>query len=139
MRTVGARQSRTARRRATVLPPTDAIGRRAHDFWDDRLGANNPMHSLKIIKKQLEINNYNILKSYKILNYSKRMQIRELTARLAALNPLSILARGYSITRTIPEKIVVKDPGMVALDQDLEVMVARGRLFCRVKGKSTDG
>jgi len=25
------------------------------------------------------------------------------------------------------------------LDQDLEVMLASGRLYCRVKGKSTDG
>jgi hypothetical protein len=34
---------------------------------------------------------------------------------------------------------VVKDPHAVSLNQDLEVMVAKGRLFCRVKGKSADG
>ena len=67
------------------------------------------------------------------------MKIRELTAKLATLNPLAILERGYSITRTIPGKNVVTDPGVVVLNQDLEIMLARGRLFCRVKGKSTDG
>ena len=58
---------------------------------------------------------------------------------MQALNPVAILARGYSITRTIPAKTVVKDPGTVSLNQDLEVMVALGRLYCRVKGKSSDG
>ena len=52
---------------------------------------------------------------------------------------MAILTRGYSITRTIPGKKVIKDPKMVSLNQDLEVMVAFGRLYCRVKGKSTDG
>jgi exodeoxyribonuclease VII large subunit len=60
-------------------------------------------------------------------------------AKLQALNPLAILARGYSITRTIPTKTVVKDPGSVSLNQDLEITVALGRLYCRVKGKSSDG
>ena len=51
--------------------------------------------------------------------------MRELTAKLEALNPLAILARGYSVTRTIPDAIVVKDSNLVALEQDLEVMLAR--------------
>ena len=67
------------------------------------------------------------------------MNIRELTTTLAALNPLAILARGYSITRTIPEAAVVKDPQTVSLDQELEVMLAKGRLICRVKGKANHG
>lgn len=113
--------------------------RQNHDFWTDRLGANNPVHLLGKFKKQLEQNNYNLLKSYKILYKSNQMKIREFTAKLAALDPMAILARGYSITRTIPEKNVIKDPRIVTLNQDLEVMVAKGRLFCRVKGKSTDG
>jgi exodeoxyribonuclease VII large subunit len=55
------------------------------------------------------------------------------------MSPVAILSRGYSITRTIPEARVIKNPESVSLDQDIEVMVAKGRLFCRVKGKSTDG
>ena len=35
--------------------------------------------------------------------------------------------------------IVVRDPKTVSLDQDLEIMVAKGTLICRVKGKSTHG
>ena len=74
-----------------------------------------------------------------IFNHSKRIYIRELTATLAALNPLAILDRGYSITRTIPKAAVVKDAQTVALDQKLEVTLANGRLICRVKGKINHG
>jgi exodeoxyribonuclease VII large subunit len=69
----------------------------------------------------------------------KQIKNRELTAKLEALSPVAILKRGYSITRTIPEAVVIKDAKAVSLNQDLEVMIARGRLICRVKGKSTDG
>jgi len=109
------------------------------DFWDDRLHANNPIHLVKNMKIKLEQNYNNLYKSFEIYNKSKHIKIRELAAKLQALSPVAILARGYSITRTIPGKTVVKDPKTVSLDQDLEVMLASGRLYCRVKGKSTDG
>ena len=67
------------------------------------------------------------------------MKIRELTAKLEALNPLAILARGYSVTRTLPDATIVKDSQVVALEQNLEVLLDKGRLFCQVKGKATDG
>ena len=108
-------------------------------FRADRLSANNPRFLIQKFKKQLEQNYNNLIKSFIILNNSKQIQIRELTAKLEALSPVAILSRGYSITRTIPDAQVVKDPHTVSLNQDLEVMVAKGRLICRVKGKSTDG
>jgi exodeoxyribonuclease VII large subunit len=74
-----------------------------------------------------------------LFNTSKQIKIRELTAKLEALSPVAILSRGYSITRTIPDARVIKNTRAVALNQDVEVMVANGRLICRVKGKSTDG
>ena len=61
--------------------------------------------------------------------------MRELSAKLHMLNPGAILARGYSITRTIPEAAVVRDPQDVFIDQDLEVMVAKGSFICSVKRK----
>ncbi len=108
-------------------------------FRADRLSANNPRFLIRKIKKQLEQNYNNLIKSFVILNNSKQIRIRELTAKLEALSPVAILARGYSITRTIPDAKVVKNPQTVILNQDLEVMVAKGRLICRVKGKYTDG
>jgi exodeoxyribonuclease VII large subunit len=109
------------------------------EFWNDRLGANNPIYLFNEIKLKLDKYNYNLFKTYKIYLKLTQIKIRTQVAKLQALNPVAILARGYSITRTIPAKTVVKDPGTVSLNQDLEVMVALGRLYCRVKGKSSDG
>jgi len=109
------------------------------EFWKDRLGANNPGLRLVKIKKQLEQTHGNLFKSLIIYNHSKNIRIRELKAKIEALNPLAILARGYSLTRTIPDAVVVKDSGHVALDQKLEVMLAKGRLLCRVEGRTTNG
>jgi exodeoxyribonuclease VII large subunit len=110
-----------------------------YGFWDDRLQANNPVQLTKKIKLRLEYNNNNLLNLYDIYNKSKQIKIRELTAKLQALSPVAILGRGYSITRTLPAKNVVKDISSVSVNQDLEVMLSQGRLYCRVKGKSTDG
>jgi exodeoxyribonuclease VII large subunit len=65
----------------------------------------------------------------------KQHLLREVNARLHALNPSAVLERGYSITRTIPDATVVIDPETINIGQDLEVTVARGKLICRVKGK----
>ena len=108
-------------------------------FWDDRLDANTPIHLFNNIKLKLQQKHNNLIKLFEIYIKYKQIKIRELTAKLQALSPMAILTRGYSITRIIPEKTVVKDPETVSLDQDLEIMVALGRLYCRVKGKSTDG
>ncbi len=114
------------------------LERKNHDFWDDRLQANTPLNFLKKNKLKHEYNYLNLLKSYEKYNNKNKVKIRELSTKLQALSPVAILERGYSITRTLPSKSVVKDPAKVCLDQDLEVMVALGRLYCRVKGKSTD-
>ncbi len=109
------------------------------EFWDDRLGANNPIYVFNEIKSKLDKNSYNLQKTFKIYIKLNQIKLRAQVAKLQTLNPVAILARGYSITRTIPAKSVVKDPETVSLNQDLEIMVALGRLYCRVKGKSNDG
>jgi exodeoxyribonuclease VII large subunit len=98
-------------------------------FRAARLSANNPRFLIQKIKKKLEQNYNNLIKSFIIFNNSKQIRIRELTAKIEALSPVAILSRGYSITHTIPDGRVVKDPHVVSLNQDLEVRVAKGRLF----------
>ena len=57
------------------------------------------------------------------------------TSMLAALNPLAILDRGYSITRTIPGQRVVRDAATVRRDQSLEILLGRGRITVTVDNK----
>lgn len=66
----------------------------------------------------------------------KRSLLRELSGRLHALSPTAILDRGYSITRTIPDKVVVRDPKILDIGQELEIRIAKGFIRCRVEEKS---
>ena len=108
-------------------------------WWNERLTANNPLTQIKKINEKLKFFYFNIFNSLNLLNERKRSKLRETTAKLQALSPIAILERGYSITRTIPEAIIIKEAKTVSLNQDLEVMLAKGILRCRVKGKSTNG
>jgi exodeoxyribonuclease VII large subunit len=63
----------------------------------------------------------------KIMNEKKHI-VRQSTYTLSALNPTAILKRGYSITRTLDEKMVIIDSSTVHKGQDLEVILAKGKL-----------
>jgi exodeoxyribonuclease VII large subunit len=108
-------------------------------FRTARLNASNPRFWIQKVKKQLNQNYDNLLKSYIIIIKSAQIKLSELTAKLETLSPVAILTRGYSITRTIPDARVITDSKAVSVNQDLEVLMAKGRLFCQVKGKSNDG
>ncbi|NQT09568.1 MAG: exodeoxyribonuclease VII large subunit, partial [Desulfobacteraceae bacterium] len=108
--------------------------RRERLFWRvNSLQVNNPLTQIKKINGKLQQDNDNLLIYIRIYLDSKYSILRELTAKLNALSPLSILARGYSITRTIPDAVVVMDAKQVSKRQELEVMVAKGSLICRVE------
>ncbi len=65
----------------------------------------------------------------------KRSGLQEIAGKLNALGPVSILNRGYSITRTKMDKKIVNDAALVSTGQHLEVILAKGMLNCIVEGK----
>ena len=101
----------------------------------ERLYAYNPLIQTNYLKDKLDLNCVNLLNHIKLLIDKKRFLLRETVAGLHVLSPRATLSRGYSITRTIPDAAVVRDPQKVSIGQDLEVTVAKGSLICRVKGK----
>jgi exodeoxyribonuclease VII large subunit len=108
-------------------------------WWKDRLRNNSPAHQSYNLNVMVEQNIYKLIKSFNKNIDKKAAGLRELSVQLETLSPMAILKRGYSITRTIPDLNLVMDPRMVSIEQDLEVMVAKGTLTCRVKGKSENG
>jgi exodeoxyribonuclease VII large subunit len=108
--------------------------RRERLVWRvNSLQVNNPLIQIRKINDKLQQNNDNLLVYIRICLDAKHSILREFTARLNALSPLSILARGYSITRTIPDAVVIMDAKEVSKRQELEVMVAKGSFICRVE------
>jgi len=108
-------------------------------WWCDRLLSISVISKIHNFKKLIEHFEYKLLKTLNIMQSYKSAQLKGLLARLETLNPIAILERGYSITRTIPDLKVVMDPKTVSIDQNLQVLVAKGTLTCRVKDKSENG
>ena len=108
-------------------------------WWSDRLLSRSPITRIHNFNEIIEQYGYKVLKTFHIIKNNKSTRLRELTARLETLNPIAILERGYSITRTIPDLKVVLDPKAVSINQNLQVLVAKGTLTCRVKDKSENG
>jgi len=105
----------------------------------DKFGANSPLPHIDIYKESVARINHNLLKSIKIYINNKFTLLREFTVSLHALSPLKILDRGYSITRTIPEKKIIKDPKILKIGQHLEVIVSKGQFISKVERKSQNG
>jgi exodeoxyribonuclease VII large subunit len=108
-------------------------------WWQDRLVAHSPKSQISNLNVIIEQYLFNLLKIFNKNLERKSAWLGELRARLETLSPIAILERGYSITRTIPDLKVVRNPKRVSINQDLEVMVAKGSLTCRVKEKSENG
>jgi exodeoxyribonuclease VII large subunit len=63
----------------------------------------------------------------------QKQKIAGFLGKLGSLSPLSILQRGYSITRRLPSLQILRDAGLVKEGDKVEVKLHRGTLFCDVE------
>ena len=108
-------------------------------WWTGRLRINNPQTQVDKLKEKVDILIFNIKYYNKIYFNTKSAKLEAHVARLCALSPSAILKRGYSITRTIPDKTVVRSSKSVEIGQNLDILLARGSLVCSVGRKSING
>ncbi|UUO08616.1 exodeoxyribonuclease VII large subunit [Blastopirellula sp. J2-11] len=104
-----------AERRA-FLKPFSLVhdAQRLLDGWDERL--------LAAMRRQLQ---------------TGEQRVRQTTARLEALSPLAVLARGYSVTRNL-DGGVLKKAEDVAVGDEIETILPAGRLTSRVESVSSE-
>ena len=62
-----------------------------------------------------------------------RHKVAGTLGKLDSLSPLSILQRGYSITRKIPSLQILRDATHAQTGDRVEVKLFRGKLFCGVE------
>ena len=65
-----------------------------------------------------------------------RMNLSLLGERIKDLSPLSILERGYSITRKIPDKTILKNASTVNQGERVNITLAEGELDCLIERTS---
>jgi exodeoxyribonuclease VII large subunit len=95
-------------------------------------------HDLAKRNKEILDQKYiNMLKSIDFYTAKNRYNLIEITGKINALNPIAILERGYSITRKITNKKIIKDSETVSIGENLEIILAKGILNCNVEGKSS--
>lgn len=81
--------------------------------------------------------------SYKIKNIYNKIYSRDrerhkaADALLIALNPESILKRGYSITRTLPQKRILTSASSSSPGQRIEIQLAKGHIEAEVRNVAT--
>jgi exodeoxyribonuclease VII large subunit len=105
----------------------------------DKLSYNNPSFYVTKLKEKLDRTSALLQQSIRSCVSSRQARLREVTAKLDSLNPAAILARGFSITRTLPETTIVRDSAAVSRGQALEIVLASGSLTCDVKEKFKNG
>jgi exodeoxyribonuclease VII large subunit len=116
-----------------ILQKRERCGWRA-----ERLFLNSPLSYINTFREKLSKSNDNLLNLILIFINNRRHVYTELRSKLEVLNPRGILNRGYSITRTLPDGSVVRNAAQVNLDQNLEVLLSKGSIRCRVKRKYED-
>jgi len=100
---------------------------------DETLILNSPSHAIAMLSQELAFHNRALTGAVKGLLDKKGESVRAMKDILESLNPLSILERGYSITRKLPEMNIVKDAVQVKTGDDISVLLAKGSIKGLVK------
>jgi exodeoxyribonuclease VII large subunit len=97
--------------------------------------AQDPLHEIRTLREGLSQLNKRLQGGTVALVDSKRTGWEKQIARLDAMSPLAILQRGYSITRRLPDGLILKDADEMRMNGQVAVRLHRGELICRVEGK----
>ncbi len=108
--------------------------RRKHLGWiDNALLAANPQKRIPGHREDTE--QLTIRLSHAMANLIKRQRASLCGAQsnLDALSPMAVLDRGYSISRRCRDNHILRVASEVDIGDDVEVILSRGRILCRVE------
>ena len=98
----------------------------------DRLRLLHPLHQLNECVRLAHQWQSQLVQSMQHAWDRHDQQLHALAGRLQALSPLAVLARGYSITFTLPHRHVLSDAASVHPGDQLETALAKGRIVSTV-------
>jgi len=68
----------------------------------------------------------------------KKTSLSLFMGKLNALSPLAVFERGFSLTRKLPELFIVKDAGMLKVNDRVEVKFLKGKIESKVEKVEKD-
>ncbi len=93
----------------------------------------SPTHHIKPLQLSFSKTNGLLIQSMKYIIEIKRQRVEGVLGKLDSLSPLSILQRGYSITRHLPSLKILREATHVNEGDKVEVKLFRGALTCDVQ------
>ena len=102
---------------------------------NEKLSMQNPLYIIRNYKEKLKTYTHNMINANQSVLLYKTYKYEQLAAKFSALNPKAVLDRGYSITRKLPKRNVIYDSKDVTLNEELEIILSKGIITCRVEGK----
>jgi exodeoxyribonuclease VII large subunit len=95
----------------------------------------NPIQRVKNLRFFILEGEKRLVKNIKYSIEIQRQRVGGTLGKLDSLSPLSILQRGYSITRKLPTLQILRDASHVKEGDKVEVRLYQGTLLCDVEKK----
>lgn len=92
-----------------------------------------PMQTVQSLKSKAQKLDFQLQQTIKLYLAGMKDRLAHLQAMLDVLNPKTLLQKGYSITRSIPQHSVITSIDSVENKQNLEILLAKGRLHVMVE------
>ena len=93
----------------------------------------SPLHMVAALRQNLAYYGQGQIKAIQRSLKDGRAHFFLLEEKLKNLNPMSVLKRGYSLTRKWPEKEILKSAREVQPGRQVQILLAEGELECRVE------
>jgi exodeoxyribonuclease VII large subunit len=107
--------------------------REKHLHLNEGIAMRTPLQKIRNLRLFISENRKRLEQNIKHSIEIQREKIRGVTGKLDSLSPLSILQRGYSITRKIPSLQILRNASEVKKGDKVEVRLHRGTLQCAVE------
>ncbi|MCF6246180.1 MAG: exodeoxyribonuclease VII large subunit [Desulfobacula sp.] len=104
-----------------------------YNWLNKSLCSNRPVRKIDSYKQNLEHLIRQLTDQFQNSLHQNQTDLKQASARLEALNPHQVLKRGYSISRTIPGKKLIKNAEDVHTQDRIEVILSNGRLITKVE------
>jgi len=94
----------------------------------ERLLVHRPSHAIAMWKQEMSFQTRALVQAVSGLLEARRRDVSGAAEKLDSLSPLSILKRGYSITRKLPDMTIIKDSAQVSPGSTIDILLARGSI-----------